>query len=258
MIKGIWDRETVALLWIAAAFPVAVTWFFATGLEGLLRLAFFLVVAGLWHLVWMLARAQPPSFAGALTALTIAVLAPLDAGALALLLATSFGIVMAELAFGGWGRNVLNPATVTLAFLGFGYPGLEWPMLPVQMGWAGAMTAMVACLFGVASILTVVSALLAVLLAQATGLHLGVALPATLVVFALITLDPVTNASTALGRVFTGLTFAGLVVLFATYWTGAPAIRISVSAALLTSLAAPLFDEIAIALWLAIRRRRLG
>ena len=87
----------------------------------------------------MLARAQPPSFAGALYALAIAVLAPLELGPIPMLLGISFGVVMGELAFGGWGRNIVNPATIAIAFLGFGFPSrLPGRSLPVQLGWSVA------------------------------------------------------------------------------------------------------------------------
>jgi len=77
-MRGLWDRETVALLLLASVVPLAVTWLLATGTDGLLRLVFVLAAAGFWHLAFMLARAQPPSFAGAFTALAVAVLAPVE------------------------------------------------------------------------------------------------------------------------------------------------------------------------------------
>jgi len=70
--------------------------------------------------------------------------------------------------------------------------------------------------------------------------------------------DPVTSATTRVGRWLYGALFGGLVVLFTVYWAGAAPIQLSVAAALLASLAAPLLDEMAIAVWLAQRRRRLG
>ena len=58
MTRGIWDRETVALLLLAAALPLAVTWLLAMGQTGAMRLVFVLVAAGFWHVVFMLARAR--------------------------------------------------------------------------------------------------------------------------------------------------------------------------------------------------------
>ncbi len=55
-----------------------------------------------------------------------------------------------------------------------------------------------------------------------------------------------------------GALYGGLAALFAVGWDGAAPVQIAVSAALLASLAAPLLDELVIALWLARRRRRLG
>lgn len=123
MRRGLWDREMVALLLLLAIMPMVLAWLAFGGLDALWRLVFALVVSGIWHLVFMLARAQPPSFAGALSSVAIAMLAPQDLGVGQMVMGISFGTVMAELVFGGWGRNVLHPATVTLAFLGFGFPG---------------------------------------------------------------------------------------------------------------------------------------
>lgn len=256
MRRGVWDRETVALLLMAATLPLAVIWLLATGGDGMLRLVFVLAAAGLWHIVFMLARAQPPSFAGALTALAIAVLAPVDLGVVPMLLGISFGVVAGELAFGGWGRNVVNPATVAIVFLGFGFPAAAWPVLPVQLGWSVAAVAAIGIATGVMSWRVIAGAGLAL----AAGWYGGLPMPATTaaaVVLALLVCDPVASAATAAGRWLYGALYGLLAVLFALAWTGASPVQAAVSAALLASLAAPLLDDIAISLWLA-RRKRLG
>lgn len=256
-MRGLWERETVALMLVAAVLPLAVTWLLATGTAGLLRLVAVLVAAGLWHVVFMLARAQPPSFAGALTALAIAVLAPVDLGPVAMLLGISFGVVAGELAFGGWGRNVVNPATVAIAFLGFGFPVAAWPVLPLQLGWSVAAVVAIGAVTGVMSWRIVAGAALA-LAAGWYGFALAAPmLTAAAVVLVLLVCDPVASAATTTGRWLYGLLYGSLVVVFAQSWASAAPVQIAVSAALLASLAAPLLDEIAIGLWLA-RRKRLG
>lgn len=257
MTRGIWDRETVALLLLAAISPLAVTWLLATGMTGVLRLVFVLVAAGLWHMVFMLARAQPPSFAGAFTALAIALLAPVGLGPIPMLLGISFGVVAGELAFGGWGRNVVNPATLAIAFLGFGFPAAPWPVLPVQLGWSVIAVVAIGAFTGVISWRVVAGAGAMV---AAGWYQLGIATPvatAAAAVLILLVCDPVTSASTSLGRWLYGLLYGALVLLFALGWGGAAPVQVAVSAALLASLAAPLLDEIAIRLWLA-RRKRIG
>ena len=257
MMRGIWDRETVALLLLSAALPLAVTWLLATGLPGAMRLGFVLVAAGIWHLVFMLARAQPPSFAGALTALAIAVLAPLELGLIPMVLGISFGVVAGEMVFGGWGRNVVNPATVAVAFLGFGFPAAPWPVLPVQLGWSAAAVAVLGVLLGVMS-WRVVAGAAALIAAGWYAAALAVpAVTAAAVVLVLLVCDPVTSAATSLGRWLYGLLYGALVLLFALGWATAAPVQLAVSAALLASLAAPLLDEIAMRLWLS-RRKRLG
>ncbi|MDO5659181.1 MAG: RnfABCDGE type electron transport complex subunit D [Paracoccus sp. (in: a-proteobacteria)] len=254
-MRGIWHRETAALMMGASALPVALIWLTSEGPGLLLRLMLVLVVAGLWHLIFMLARAQPPSFAGALTGLAVAMLAP-EPGPVALILSVSFGVVFAELVMGGWGRNILNPATVTLAFAGFGFPAAPWPELAVQTGWAALPAIGLGVAFGVINWRVPLAAGAALAAA-----HLGgVALPLTaaLVVLALIVCDPVTSGTTGIGRALTGLAYGGLVALFAALWRDAAEVQIAASAALLASLAAPLFDDLALALWHFRRRQRLG
>lgn len=257
MTRGIWDRETVALFLLAAALPLAATWLQATGMAGAARLGFVLAAAGIWHVLFMLARAQPPSFAGALTALAVAVLAPVDLGPLPMLIGISFGVVAGELAFGGWGRNLVNPATVTLAFLGFGFPASVWPGLPVQMGWAAIAVAAIGIATGVMSWRVVASAAAMMAAGWYAGMLAMPLVTAAGVVLVLIVCDPATSAATRLGRWLYGIAYGALTLVFAVGWHAAAPVQIAVSAALIASLAAPLLDEIAIRLWLS-RRKRLG
>ncbi|MDO5611786.1 MAG: RnfABCDGE type electron transport complex subunit D [Paracoccus sp. (in: a-proteobacteria)] len=257
--KGIWSRETVALILIAAMLPIVITWLLAAGPAVLSRLVFVLVLAGLWHLAFMLARAQPPSFAGALSAIAIALLAPPQIGPVALLLSVSFGVVVAELIFGGWGRNILNPATVTLAFVSFGFPAEPWATPDPQIGWAAIPAALIGMGFGVISARLIGGALIGAGLAALAGWPLaGSFATAALVVLVMLVADPVASAATRLGRWLTGGLFALLMAGFAAHWTGGNPVQIAVSAALLTSLAAPLLDETALAFWRIARRKRLG
>lgn len=258
MRRGLWDRETVALLFLLALMPMALAWLWFGGAEAFGRLCLALVVAGIWHVIFMLTRAQPVSFGGALSVLAVAVLSPVDLGVVPFVLGVSFGTVMAELVFGGWGRNVVNPATITLAFLGFGFPAAPWPDLVPPVAWAAVPALVLGALFGVMSLRLMAGAAGAFALAYLLGLPVLPVLPLSLIALALLVADPVASSSTRLGRWLNGALFGGLVVLFADGWTTAAPVQIVVSAALLASLAAPLLDEIAIALWVARRRRRHG
>ena len=258
MIRGIWDRETVALMVLAALLPLAVMWLQVGGIAAAGRLVFLLVFAGIWHIAFMLARAQPPSFAGAVTALAIAILAPTELSVVQLLLGVSFGVVMGELVFGGWGRNILNPATVTLSFLGFGFPSAPWPDLVVQIGWAAIPAALIGWLTGVFSGRIILGALVVFGIACLLGVDFSEVYAAAAVVLVLLVCDPVASSATRLGRWLYGALFAGLVVLFTVQWQGAAPIQLCVAAAMLATLTAPILDEIAITSWLARRRRHLG
>lgn len=258
MIRGLWDREMVALVLLAAMLPMALAWLWYGGSGAAGRLLLTLVLSGIWHLVFMLARAQPPSFAGALTALAVAMLSPPELGLIQLVLGISFGSVMAELVMGGWGRNVLNPATVTLAFLGFGFPAAPWPDLTLPVAWAAIPAALIGMIAGVMPARVLLGAAIAAVVALVAGLPAAPVLPAAGIVLVLLVADPVASASTRLGGWLNGALFGGLMALFAVQWDHAAPMQMAVAAALLASLTAPLLDEIAIALWLAERRRRHG
>lgn len=258
MIRGIWDRETVALLIVAAILPVVVAWMLAGGSAEVLRLLTAILVVAIWQLLWMLARAQAPSLHGLVTAAAVAILAPPDLGPLQFTFALSFGVVFGELAFGGWGRNVLNPATVTLAFAGFGFPAAGWPDLPVELGWAAVPAGAVGAALGVFS---------PGLLAAATGVFLIAAWvapevwalsTAAAVVLVLLAADPVASAETRPARWANGALYGALLTLFALAWSDAHPVQAAVSAALLASLAAPLLDDATLAAWRARRKTHHG
>ena len=256
MMRGLWDRETVALMLLAAYLPLAALWVWFGGTDAVLRFGMAALVLVFWNLVFMLARAQPPSLAALVTALAIAMLAPEDLGAFRLVLGISFGVVMGELVFGGWGRNVVNPATVALSFLGFGFPSFPWPDFVDPVAWAAIPTALIGIATGAMPAAVIAGALLVAVGAAGLGLLPEMALPAAGIVLVMLVCDPVTSATMGLGRMLNGALYGGLVTLFAAGWTGAAPVQIAVAAALLTSLAAPVLDEAALALWLAKRRRR--
>ncbi len=256
MIRGIWDRETVALLLLCASLPIAVSWLLFEGWDAAARLVFVGLFIGGWQLVWMLARAQPPSFTVLITALAIVMLAPEQLSVPQLVLGVSLGIVFGELAFGGWGRNILNPATVTLAILGFGFPAAPWPELPIQLGWAAIPAALIAAWFGVASVRLILGAGVVFAVAAYVDPGLMDIWPAVLVVLVLLVADPVASASTPLGAWVNGALYSVLVAVFHATWNGAAEVQMTVSAALLVSLAVPLVDEIVVSLWTAGRRRK--
>ncbi|SFD80099.1 RnfABCDGE type electron transport complex subunit D [Roseivivax sediminis] len=258
MTRGMWTRETVALMLLAAYLPLALFWAWHGGAEALGRFALAAVIVAVWHVVFLLARAQAPSLSGMIVALAVAMLAPEDLGVIRLALGLSFGVVLGELVFGGWGRNVVHPATVTLSFLGFGFPAFAWPGFDAPVAWA----AIPAALIGIAT-----GTMPAAVLAGAAGLGaaallLGAVPQAVLfaacIVLVLLVADPVASAATTPGRWVNGALYAALVILFARGWAGAAPAQIAVSAALLTSLVAPLLDEAALALWTARRKGRHG
>ena len=76
MIRGLWNRETVAAVLLAAHLPIVVMWIAYGGADTLFRFGLAALVIGVWHLVFLLVRAQAPSLSAVLAALAIALLTP--------------------------------------------------------------------------------------------------------------------------------------------------------------------------------------
>ncbi len=258
MTQGLWTRETVAILTIASLIPLAGFWLWLGGIDALNRLIAIVLIIAIWQLVFMMSRAQPPSLSLLVTAFAIAVLAPEDLGSIQLTLGVSFGVVLGELVFGGWGRNVVNPATVAVAFLGFGFPAAEWPTFHIPIAWAALPALLLGLVFGVTPLALALVSMVFCSAASLAGLISDPVFFAALIALVLIVLEPVTSAATTFGRAGQGALYAALVILFGNAWLGAAPPQIAVSAALLSSLAAPLLDSMAISLWVYRRRRRHG
>ena len=243
---------------LAAYMPLALFWLRYEGADAVVRLGLAVLVIAFWHFVFMLGRAQPLSLAALITALAIAILAPEGLGVFRLTLGISFGAVAGELVFGGWGRNVVNPATVALSFLGFGFPGFPWPSVVDPIAWAAIPTALIGIVTGVMPTAVILSALLVGAAATWGGVLPESVLPVAGIVLVLLVADPVASSATTVGRWLNGALYMSLVTLFASVWNGADNLQFSVAAALFASLAAPFFDELGLAWWLAQRRRRHG
>lgn len=261
MVQGLWARETVALAMLAAALPVGVASAVEGGWAFGATFALALAVLAFWQGVFLFVRAQPATGIGILTALAIALLAPRDLAPWQVMLGVSFGAVIGEQVFGGWGRNIVNTAIASLAFLYFAFPEAPAP----EPGWLVALScvpgAVLLVLFGILAWPIPVGGILGVL---AVGLLLEADL-STLwthgaLVYGIVFLagDPVTSSATPAGRWVYGALTGALAGLFgwATYGIGAA--QTVVFATLLASLFAPLIDHTVIAAYAAARRRRHG
>ena len=127
MRYGVWHRDTVSWLIAAAAVPAAVAAVGAFGPVAIRHMTLALVVVLFWQMVFLWTRAQPISPIAIVTAIAVGVLAPGDFAVWQIALAASFGTVIGEQVFGGWGRNIVNAAVATLAFLYFAFPQTPVP-----------------------------------------------------------------------------------------------------------------------------------
>lgn len=258
MTRGVWTVDTIARVIVAALVPPLVIVLYTQGVPGAQRLAISLGVVVFWQLAFKFARGQALSPAGAVTVVSIAVLAPGELAFWQLMLALSFGFVIGELIFGGWGRNVFSSAVATLAFLFFSFPHIQHPPVDDWLILACIPAAVLLLLTRILSWRIVVGFAMALLV---TMLVYGADVSALVVqgglAFGLIFLvgDPVAAATTNPGRWLYGALCGVLTGLFGLGGAGIGAPQAVVFAALLGSIFAPLMDHGVIMAMSYARRR---
>jgi Na+-transporting NADH:ubiquinone oxidoreductase subunit B len=258
-VRGFWTLDRMTLAVIAALSLPFILAFSRYGLAPLIHLAVGLAAAMGWQAVFAAARGTRLTPSGAVTALTVAILLPADAPLWQVALAVSFGTVIGEQIFGGYGRNFVNAAALSLAFLMFSFPdgGFDKAMVP---GWAAPLAGGILLVaLGIVSWRVVVGGFLGALAiawtagsgAPLTGLLAGG------LTFGLVYLagDPVAAPATNGGRWLYGLGVGALAALGGA--DGPASVRAVVFACLIGSIFAPLVDQGAIWIHANLRRRRI-
>jgi Na+-transporting NADH:ubiquinone oxidoreductase subunit B len=226
------------------------------------RVALAAAIALLWQLAFEWLRRRPHTWSWVATAVAFAVLIPPEVPVWQQAMAVSFGVVLGEQVFGGWGRNFLNPAAVAVAFLLFSFPTAAAGSGSLALAIASALSGAALVAAGLASwriIAGFAMAATAVALFSTGGLNISW-MSGGPIVFALMFLvcDPVSAASTNAGRWVHGALAGGLMILLGEAGSGPALANTTVFAALLASLFAPLVDRIVIEVHVRRRNKRHG
>jgi len=261
MIHGVWSRDTVGWVIAAALLPTLAVLLLQEGLDAALRVGVALAVVAAWQLVFHVAAGMPMSPTALVSAVAVGVLASGDLALWQWILAVSFGTVLGELVFGGWGRNFVSGAVVMLAFVFISFPDVGHAPAGPALALACLPAAAMLLATGILSWRLLTSAVTALC---ATALLLGIdvaALPSLGgVAFGLVFLlgDPVAAPSTPAGRILCGALGGALTAILGQSLGGIGAPQAIVFAALLASVFAPLIDHAVIAHWAWRRRARHG
>ncbi len=261
MIRGVWSRDTIAWVIAASLLPTVAALLLPQGPPAAARIAIGIAVILGWQLVFRIASGVPMSPTAVLGAVAVAVLAPGDLAVWQLILALTFGTVIGELIFGGWGRNFLNGAVVTLAFLFVSFPQVAQSPAGSWIALASLPAAAMLLATGILSWRVLGSSVAAL---AVTIIVLGAETPsmATMggVAFGFVYLvgDPVSSPSTQAGRVLYGALCGALTALLGQGYGAIGAPQAVVFATLLASIFAPLIDHGVIAFRTALKRRRHG
>ncbi len=257
MIRGVWSRATVGWVIVASLLPPLAALLLEQGASAALRIAIAVTVIAGWQLVFRVTAGVPMSPTAAVAAVAVGVLAPGEMAIWQLVLAVTFGSVLGELVFGGWGRNFLSPAVVTLAFAFVAFPEIRHDPAGPWMALACVPAAILLLATGILAWRVLASSVVAL---AATALAFNGELDSMPVLggiaFGLVFLvgDPVSSPSTAAGRTLYGALTGALIGYLGRRFGALGAPQSIVFAALLASIFAPLLDHAVIAAW-AYRRR---
>lgn len=261
-VHGRWTGPLIMAATFAALLPPLAVAIHDRGSAVLVSVALAAVVALLWQLVFEGVRRRPHTWSWAATAIIFAILMPPTVPLWQQALAVTFGVVLGEQVFGGWGRNFLSPAAVAVAFLLFSFPTAAAVPAGMALGIASTVSGAALVAAGLASWRVIVGFAIA---ATAVGLAATGSFSADWVsggyaLFALVFLvcDPVSAASTNAGRWAHGALAGGTMVLLGLAGSGPGSVNAAVFAALLASLFAPLVDRIVIEANVWRRTRRDG
>lgn len=255
-----WSSPLLTVVTIAALLPPAVAAVAERGAGWLLLLLASVVTVLVWQAIFAQIRKRPITLDGLATALAFSAVLPADLSLWQGMLALSFGVVVGEQIFGGRGYNFLHPAVTALAFLLFSFPGTydgfgEWS------AWAVLPGAVLLLLTGLLNWRILIAGLAGfIVVAYTSGLSDAanlVTAPAFAFGLVFFAGDPVTSPATNPGRLAHGALFGILVAIFSLS-AGVISLQPVVFAALLSSVFAPLADQIVIYFNVLARRRRNG
>jgi Na+-transporting NADH:ubiquinone oxidoreductase subunit B len=220
-----------------------------------------IAVSLLWEIIFAISRRRQVALGSVTTALILTVMLPGTVSILHLAMAVSFGVVLAELVFGGRGFGFLSPAVAALAFLAFSFPGSQIAGSTLLIAIATLPGAVLLLVTGLISWRVLASA--GATFAALTLLLDGIGEPNTVmaaVAFSLVFLvaDPLAGPSTNPGRWLYGVLVGGLAVFFGVQSGASTGPNAVVFASLLGSIFAPLIDHMVILALVTMRRRRHG
>lgn len=223
------------------------------------RIAIIGTVALFWQVLFARIRRQGFGLEGLSTAILIALLVPEIAPAWQLALGATFGIVIGLLTFGGYGRNILHPANVTLAFLMFSFASDGYRLSPDLPLWTLAPALALLLFCGQANwriLAGAVTGLVCLGLLQNVPDALDLARSGLFwLILLFLVADPVASSATNWSRPLYGLLFGILALLFLQTGTALSAL---IFATLMAAIFAPLLDAMTIAANSRLRERRHG
>lgn len=257
-LRGVWSVDRASAVMLLCLLPPLGVAIHDRGLPLLTVVVLCGFVAVGWQAVFALVRKRRIGWDGIGTAIIFALIAGETIPLWQIALAVTFGVVVGEQIFGGRGFNFLNPAVVALAFLTFSFIGTSFAEPAPWFGIAtvpSAIFLIATRLISWRMIIGIIVGLVAIGLLGGQSFQPVLLSGSFIFIVVFLACDPVSSASTNLGRWLNGLLIGGLAWVFTPSGgipTGSEAL---IPAILLASVFAPLIDTLVVMLNTYARRR---
>ncbi len=257
-LRNAWSSQRIAFVTLLCLLPPLGVALLDKGIALFMVVILSIVVAFCWQVIFSFVRKRRLGLEWLVTAIIFALFVGETVPYWQIILGLSFGIVIGEQIFGGRGFGFLNPAIVALIFLAFSFSGTTFAE---PSPWF-AIATMTAAIFLVTArliswriIVGLLVGLIGVGLLSGKALQIEMLSGSFIFIIVFLACDPVSSASTNLGRWINGLLIGGLAWVFA-QTTGMPTQADAlIPAIFLASIFSPLIDTLVVLQNIYVRRR---
>ena len=257
-LRSVWSMDRIAFITLLCLLPPLGVALLDKGIALFMVVILSIVVAFCWQVIFSFVRKRRLGLEWLVTAIIFALFVGETVPYWQIILGLSFGIVIGEQIFGGRGFGFLNPAIVALIFLAFSFSGTTFAE---PSPWF-AIATMTAAIFLVTArliswriIVGLLVGLIGVGLLSGKALQIEMLSGSFIFIIVFLACDPVSSASTNLGRWINGLLIGGLAWVFA-QTTGMPTQADAlIPAIFLASIFSPLIDTLVVLQNIYVRRR---
>ncbi len=257
-LRSVWSAQRIVFVILLCLLPPLSVALLDKGVALFMVVMLCIIVALCWQVIFSFVRKRRLGLEWLITAIIFALFVGEAVSYWQIILALTFGIIIGEQIFGGRGFGFLNPAIVALMFLTFSFSGASFAQPSPWFAIAtlpAAIFLITVRLISWRIIAGVLVGLIGIGLLRGQTLQIEMLSGSFIFIIVFLACDPVSSASTNLGRWVNGMLIGGLAWVF-TQTTGMPTgVDALIPAIFLASIFSPLIDTLVVLQNIYARRR---